>query len=200
MIKTNSVVSSYVDPAKVLEWEFKTPENEGIISIQQMYEEANSIKYNWLLFYAWCYVRTGFFRSAGMKNWDYGNLGFAYKSSRDGIKDALSEFIKHEDTSTMPEKEDVERIYLFIDSFCMDLVWKEPKPLPKPDPAPVPKPEEPKPEEPKPEEPTGTQKSFPWLKILVPLIAGGLAIASLFVPGWAKILLDVILKIVNGLG
>lgn len=206
-IKTESKTPAWVDPAKVLEWEFKTPEKEGIISIHQMYEEATKLSMNWLLFYTWCYARTSGFMTKGMKNWDYGNFGGQYKTSREGIKDALSEFIKYPDTESMNEGKTCELLYSNIEQFCRGVIWNEPRPLPEPEkpkpPPPIPEPEKPKPDpekpqDPKPENPS-PGKPFPWLTVLVPVVVALLTVGSLFVPGWARVVIDVVIKLLSGL-
>ncbi len=199
-MKTNLEVPAWVDGMKVLDWEGQSPVREGIISIEVLKQEAS--KYcNWLLFYCWCYARTQGFTNKCMKNWDFGNFGGNFKTSRDGAKDALSEFIKFEDTSMLEEQAEVEKLYNEIEAFCRGVVWTDPKPLPKPDPIPVPPvPEKPKPEpEPAPEDPS-SQAPFDWkkwLKILGPILATVLTLGGLFLPGWAKVILDMLIKIIG---
>jgi hypothetical protein len=203
--QTKSEVPEWVDPMKVLEWTFESIEKEGVISTHQVFEEASKLKYNWLLFYCWCYVRTSGFTTQGMKHWDYGNFGGKFKTSRDGVKDALSEFIKYPDTGMMNEGRAVEILYDRIEAFCRGVVWTEPKPLPKPPepPQPKPQPPAPKPDEPAPSEPGTPQKppssgGFNW-KIIVPIAIAVLTVGSMFVPGWAKIAIDILIKLLNGL-
>lgn len=204
-MKTNSEVPKWVDASKVLDWEGTTPIHEGIISIQQMIEESKKLC-NWLLFYCWCYARTNGFTNKCMHDWDYGNFGGKYKTSRDGVKDALSEFIKYDDTAMLAEQAEVEKLYNTIEAYCRGVIWNDPHPLPEP-PKPEPKPPElPKPEpkpDPQPEpKPTEPKKPFPWLtiaKILVPIIGAVLTLGGLFLPGWAKTILDVILHILKSM-
>jgi hypothetical protein len=204
-MKTNLEVPAWVDGLKVLDWEGQTPLREGIISIEVLKQEAS--KYcNWLVFYCWCYARTQGFTNKCMKNWDFGNFGGNFKTSRDGVKDALSEFIKFEDTALLEEQAEVEKLYAEIEAFCRGVIYTEPKPLPKPEPEPIPVP--PQPEKPKPDtEPSPSEPSQPgapsdwkkWLKILGPILAGVLTLGGLFLPGWAKVVLDILVKLINGI-
>jgi hypothetical protein len=133
-----------------------------------------------------------------MKNWDFGNFGGNFKTSRDGVKDALSEFIKFEDTALLEEQTEVEKLYNEIEAFCRGVVWTDPKPLPKPEPTPIPVP--PVPEKPTPEDPSSPQAPFDWkkwLKILGPILATVLTLGGLFLPGWAKTILDMLIKIIG---
>jgi hypothetical protein len=200
-MKTNLEVPAWVDGMKVLDWEGQSPVREGIISIEVLRQESS--KYcNWLLFYCWCYARTQGFTNKCMKNWDFGNFGGNFKTSRDGVKDALSEFIKFDDTALLEEQTEVEKLYAEIEAFCRGVIYTEPKPLPVPEPTPVPpQPEKPKPEpEPTPEDPSQPQAPFgwkKWLKILGPILAGVLTLGGLFLPGWAKTVLDILIKLIN---
>ena len=174
MLKVHGKVSSVVDNKKVLEWTFKSPANEGIISIATMFIEAEYRKIDALLFYCWCYVRTQNFRNPCMKQWDYGNIGGNYATSRDGINAALNELDKYEDSSMMNEQDEVEKLYCEIFAFCQGVIYTPvptPKPVPgkpnEPKPAPVP-PKEPEPTIP----PTGDSGS--WLSKNWKILAGGL--------------------------
>jgi hypothetical protein len=203
--KTNT--PPWIDSKKVLEWTFETPHKEGIISIAQMSDEATQIKHDWLLFYCWSYVRTSGFTTLGMKHWDYGNFGGQYKTSRDGVRDALSEFIKFDSTEQMNEGVAVCDLYEQISAYCQGIVWTEPKPLPEPPkpeplPPPPPAPREPSPKPEDPATPDKPEKSVDWkkwLKILLPIIALGGTLGGLFLPGWAKAVLDTVLKVLNSL-
>jgi hypothetical protein len=205
--QTQNKVPEWVDPMKVLEWTFKSPAREGVISIHQVYEEATKQKFNWLLFYCWMYVRTSGFTTQGMKDWDYGNFGGKFKTSRDGIRDALSEFIKYPSTELMNEGKAVVILYDEIEAFCRGVVWTEPKPLPEPKPEPLPpKPETPKPKPEKPpqdeapsDEVPSPKPNIPWVKFLIPVLIAGLTAASYFVPAWAKVGIDLIIKLISGL-
>ena len=202
-MKTNVPVPAWVDVMKVLDWEGVTPLHEGIISIETLRQEANAIT-NWLLFYAWCYARTQGFTNKCMKNWDFGCYGGKYKTCREGVKDALSEFIKYDDTALLAEQVEVEKLYNEIEAFCRGVIWTEPHPLPekpKPEPLPEPKPEEPQPEEPKPYVPS-TGSSFDWkkvAKIALPILGLLGTFGGLFLPGWAKVALDFVMKILQGI-
>jgi hypothetical protein len=190
---THEKVGAWVDPQKVLEWEGSTPIHEGIISINQMLEEAEKLC-SWLLFYSWCYARTQGFTNKCMRDWDYGNFGGKYKTSRGGIKDALSEFIKYSDTSELAEQKEVEKLYGEIDAYCKGVVWSEPHPLPEPQPEPKPEPDEPSED--------GHSQPFNWvksLKILAPILATVRTLGGMFLPGWAKTIIDMILKVISGI-
>lgn len=208
--KTKSDVPAWVDPMKVLEWTFDTTEKEGVISIHQVFEEASKVKYNWLLFFAWVYARTSGFTTKGMRDWDYGNFGGKFKTSRDGIKDALSEFVKYDSTEQMNEGTLTMMIYDRVEAFCRGIVYDVPTPLPIPEPKPEPIPEPPPVQEPKPKpnEPTPTEpgnepqkpsKPFSWAKIVLPLLALLLTVGGYFVPGWAKVIFDMASKVLSGL-
>jgi hypothetical protein len=205
-MKTDSIVPEFVDHMKVFEWTEKTPLREGIISIFTMYEEAKKQKKNWLLFFCWCYARTQGFTNKCMRNWDYGNFGGIFKTNREGVRDALSEYIKYDDTSLMSEQIEVEKLYGEILAFCQGVVWTPPKPLPEPEkpkpeplppPPPATEPEKPTPE--KPPEAPGSGSAFPWVKVLIPVLLALSAVGSLFLPGWAKLIIDVFVKILSGL-
>lgn len=206
-MRTDTVVPEYVDHMKVFEWTEKTPIREGIITIFVLREEATKQQRNWLLFFCWCYARTQGFTNKCMRNWDYGNFGGVYKTSREGVRDALSEFIKYEETEAMAEQVEMEKLYKEIGLFCQGVIWTEPHPLPepekpKPEPLPPPpsqpEPEKPKPEPEKPSEP-GSGSAFPWGKLLIPALIALLTAATLFVPGWAKVVIDVVIKLLSGL-
>jgi len=208
-MKTNVTVPAWVDGMKVLDWEGETPLHEGIISIEVLRQEATK-HCNWLLFYCWCYARTQGFTNKCMKKWDFGCFGGEYKTSRDGVRDALSEFIKYEDTAMLAEQAEVEKLYNEIEAFCRGVIWTEPHPLPekpKPEPKPPePVPEEPKPHEPKPEEPKpdtpNTGSGLDWkkiAKIALPILGLLAAVGGMFLPGWAKTVLDYLMKILQGL-
>jgi hypothetical protein len=157
-------------------------------------------KINWVLFYCWCYVRTDKFHSQGWyKNWDAGRLGNKYATSSEGIRDALSEFVKFEDTELMEDEAEVTVLYKKICDFCAGIVYQPvpepPKPPPPPPPKPTPEPE-PQPD-PKPESPTNWKGI---LKIAGPILLAILGAASLVlpVPGWIKVVLEMILKAFGG--
>lgn len=213
---TKSEVPTWVDPMKVLEWTFNTTEKEGLISIHQVFEEASKVKYNWLLFFAWIYARTSGFTTKGMRDWDYGNFGGKFKTSRDGIKDALSEFVKYDNTEQMNEGTLTVLIYDRVEAFCRGVVYDEPTPLPIPPPAPkpepipepipvpqpapqpIPGPSIPTPSEPE-KPPQKPSKPFSWAKIILPILVVVLTVGSYFVPGWAKVILDMAIKALSGL-
>jgi hypothetical protein len=208
-MKTNVAVPAWVDVMKILDWEGETPLHEGIISIETLRQEAYSLT-NWLLFYCWCYARTQGFTNKCMKDWDFGCYGGKYKTCRDGVRDALGEFLKYDDTSLLAEQVEVEKLYNEIEAFCRGVIWTEPHPLPekpKPEPKPPePVPEEPKPQEPKPEEPKpdtpNTGSGFDWkkvAKIALPILGLLAAVGGMFLPGWAKTVLDYLMKILQGL-
>jgi hypothetical protein len=144
-----------------------------------------------------------------MRNWDYGNFGGVYKTSREGVRDALSEFIKYEDTQAMAEQVEIEKLYKEISLFCEGIIWNEPHPLPepqKPEPKPEPLPPPPSkpdpapdPEKPIPEKPKPEPKPFPWGRLIIPGIIAVLTAATWFVPGWAKVMIDMVVKILTGL-
>jgi hypothetical protein len=203
-MRTDTVVPEYVDHMKVFEWTEKTPIREGIITIFVLREEATKQQRNWLLFFCWSYARTQGFTNKCMRNWDYGNFGGVYKTSREGVRDALSEFIKYEDTEAMAEQVEMEKLYKEICLFCQGVIWTEPHPLPepeKPKPEPLPPPSQPDPapdpEKPQPEKPGGS--AFPWGKLLIPAVIALLTAGTLFVPGWAKVIIDVVIKLLSGL-
>lgn len=201
-MKTKGECPKWVEPMKVFEWEQKSPFREGIISIQILFQEASK-HCNWLVFYCWCYARTQGFTNKCMQDWDFGNFGGKYKTSRDGIRDALSEFIKFDDTNMLSEQAEVEKLYNEIEAFCRGVIYTEPHPLPEPPKPEPPKPQpQPEPDEPKPDEPSKPGSSFDWkkwLKILGPILAGVLTLGGLFLPGWAKTVLDILIKLISGI-
>jgi hypothetical protein len=203
-MRTDTVVPDYIDHMKVFEWTEQTPIREGIITIFVLREEATKQQRNWLLFFCWCYARTQGFTNKCMRNWDYGNFGGVYKTSREGVRDALSEFIKYEETEAMAEQVEIEKLYKEISLFCQGVIWTEPHPLPepeKPKPEPLPPPPsqpEPKPEPEKPSDP-GSGSAFPWGKLLIPAVIALLTAGTLFVPGWAKVIIDVLIRLLSGL-
>jgi hypothetical protein len=73
----------------------------------------------------------------------------------------------------------------------------EPKPKPVPPPPSQPDPA-PDPEKPQPEKPGGGS-AFPWGKLLIPAVIAILTAGTLFVPGWAKVIIDVVIKLLSGL-
>lgn len=203
-MRTTGEVPAWVLPSKVLDWMLDvTPLREGIMTVTTLQEEAQKHG-NWLLFFCWTYARTQGFTNKCMKHWDFGNFGGQYATSRDGIRDALSEFIKFEDTSLLAEQAEVEKLYNEIEAYCRGVIYTEPHPLPeppKPEP-PKPQPEPPKPEPPKPDEPNKPKPDFDWkkwLKILGPILAGVLTLGGFFLPGWAKTVLDILIKLISGI-
>jgi hypothetical protein len=64
-------------------------------------------------------------------------------------------------------------------------------PPPQPDPAPDPA-------KPQPEKPGG-RSAFPWGKLIIPAVIALLTAGTLFVPGWAKVIIDVVIKLLSGL-
>ena len=201
-MKTTDKCPEWVKPAEVLDWMLDvTPLREGIMTVSTLKEVAER-HCNWLLFFCWTYARTQGFTNKCMKHWDFGNFGGVYETSRAGLQDALSEFIKFDDTAMIDEQVEVEKLYNEVEAYCRGVVYTEPQPLPrppKPEP-PKPQPEEPKPEpeEPKPSEPGKPFDWKKWLKILGPILAGVLTLGSLFLPGWAKTVLDILIKLING--
>jgi hypothetical protein len=198
---TRAKVPDYVTVEKVFEWTMKTPFNEGVMSIHNIYEIASKVGLNWLLVYSWCYVRTEGFRHECMKRWDYGNLGGNYATSRDGVQEAVVEFLKFHDTSLLEQERETLDIYEACRAFCASYEHDKPKPLPEP-PKPPPPPPPPPPPKPEPEptpEPTPTPTPGKLGLWWIPIIIGALSIGSLFVPGWAKIIIDVIIKVLEGL-
>ncbi|UOF77061.1 procyclic acidic repetitive protein (parP) [Caudoviricetes sp.] len=210
-ILVHGKVSGYVNSNKVLEWEMQSPANEGIISIAQMQQESEYYNINFLLFYCWCYVRTKNFRDPCMKNWDYGNIGGRYETSRAGIKAALGELDKYESTLMMAEQEAVEKLYKQIDDFCNGIIYTPPKPPPeppKPEPIPEPTPKpEPKPEPtpepeptPKPDVPSKSWKDkFKWIGKIAGILAGILGVISMFIPGVPSIVWETIKMILKSI-
>lgn len=203
-MKTTLPVPASVDPMKVLEWTESTSFDEGYV-INNYFKEVSARYCNWLMFYCWCYARTQGFTNKCMKNWDFGNFGGKFKTSREGVIDALSEFLKYPETESLAEQKEVEKLYKEICDFCAGIIYTPPQELPKPKPEPIPEPvPEPKPEpQPKPEEPKPNEpgKKFDWsfLKWLLPALGALATVGSLFLPGWAKTLIDVILKVLSGL-
>jgi hypothetical protein len=203
-MQTKEPVPSYVTPAKVLEWTFDTPRPEGVHIVNTFKQEC--VEINWLLFYCWCYSRTNGFLDECCKEWDYGKLGEQYESSRDGIRDALSEFLKYDDTDLLENKEEVEKLYFDCCVWCESEVHKpvpEPEKPPVPVPAPVPEPPAPIPEPtPEPTKPPPQAGGFDWralLKIGLPILKGIVAVAGAFLPGWVKIILDIVLKVADNI-
>jgi hypothetical protein len=199
MMKINEPVPSIVDISKMLNWEEASPLKEGIMSIETIRQECKGYC-NFVLFYCWCYARTQGFTNKCMKNWDFGNFGGMFKTSRDGIKDALSEFLRYEDTSLLAEQAEVEKLYKEIIDFCGGIVWTEPD-IPVP-PKPEPKPEEPKPPvPPKPEEPKPEEPKAPfnwawakWAAVALGVVSGTVGI---FLPKYVTVIIDFIAKALN---
>lgn len=196
-MKTTEYLPSFVSPTKVLEWTFASPRKEGV-HLVGMFSQECSKEYNWLVFYCWCYSLTNGFTDPCCANWDYANLGNKYETSREGIRDAFSEFIKFEDTDVLPNSEEVQGLYLECLKFCEGVVYKpvpeteKPKPEPTPEPTPATEP------------PVGGAPvaGFDWKKLkawLLPILGLLVGLAGPFVPGWAKIALDLLLKVFNGM-
>ncbi len=192
-------VPASVTPMKVYDWTVSTAEREGFV-LGGVFQDVSGSFCNWILFYAWCYARTNGFTNENILYWDVANKGRKFETHKEGCQDALCEFLAFRSTEEMPEKAETERIYAEIIAFCEGNIYDKPKPLPippKPEPIPEPQPE-PKPEEPKPNEP-GKPFNWGWLKWALPIIGALAAAGSMFLPGWAKLIVDVILKLLNGL-
>jgi hypothetical protein len=113
---------------------------------------------------------------------------------------ALNEFLKFKDTSEMQEETRVLLTYGDILEFCSGTVYS-PTPLPPADKPEVP----PEKEQPVPETPPEKEKENPtnWkgiLKIAGPILLVILGAVSLVlpVPGWIKVVLEMILKAFGG--
>ena len=195
MLTTIPVPSTVTYP-KMFEWTQQTPFQEGVHIIS--YFQQATPHCNWVILYCWAYVRTKGFTDPCMKRWDLLNLGDNNATYSDGVKVATAELLKYPDTSMMDEQEEVEKLYKEICEFCAGIIYTPPPELPKPKPEPIPEPPPPKPEEPKPEEP-GKPFSWGFLKWLLPALGALATVGSLFLPGWAKTLIDVILKVLSGL-
>ena len=201
---------------KVSEWIQATPANEGVHLVSTFWMMAEALKINPLLFYVWCYVRTSGFRDkCWYQNWDAANLGGKFKTSTDGIKDALSEFLKYDDTSQFTEEDQMLSLYNECVKFGDGIVYDEPTPLPVPPPAPVPVPvpvPNPFPDMPVPpqlppaEEPQEPPSSggFNYKKILSWLgVIGGIAGAVIVfvpLPPGVKTVVMLIISALKGLG
>jgi hypothetical protein len=99
----------------------------------------------------------------------------------------------------MAEQVEMEKLYKEICLFCQGVIWTEPHPLPEPE-KPKPEPLPPPATEPeKPPEAPGSGSAFPWVKVLIPVLLALSAVGSLFLPGWAKLIIDVFVKILSGL-
>jgi hypothetical protein len=186
--------------SKVSDWVTFTPFNEGIHLVTSFFSQADR-RCNALLFYCYCYVRTGGFRNpCWYNNWDAANVGSKYATSKDGIQDALSIFLSFEETSLIQEEDEVLKLYGEVVAYCKGIVYTEPTPLPDlpvptPPPAPVPEPV-PQPEPiPTPENKT----SFKWLQWVLPILGVAATAASVFLPGWAKVVIDIVMKLLTGL-
>lgn len=186
-MKFSEPVPSNINTTVMLDWEAYSPTNEGIVPLYYLMEIAKP-KTNWLLFYAWCYVRTNAFRNSGMMHWDFGNLGNQYASSRDGIRDALNEYLKMNCTEQMPikEKEGVESIYHAIIDFAKGVKYKVILPSER---------------DKKTEAEVVAMKLKPkkpawkrWLKIIGTSAAAGFSAGALVPEGWIKETLKVIFK------
>lgn len=193
-MKIKEKAPEFVNATKVYEWNESTQYREQVFPDE--FEEIGKKYCNWLLFYCWCYVRTQGFTNKAMKNWDVGNYGGKYKNLRDGIADALSEFIKFNDTEEIQEQKAIEKIYQEIVFFCQGIIYNKPNPLPetetkppippippipKPVPAPIPAPQK------------KVSKSL-ILSILVILST----IGGFIFPAWLQQLLDAIIAIIRG--
>lgn len=190
---------AHVDPMKVFEWEQVSAFREGIISVTVLAEEATKAGFNWLLFYCWCYARTQGFTNRCMRDWDLANFGGRYKTFRDGVKDALSEFLKYTDTEMLAEEKEVLKLYAEVEAFCRGVVWTEPAPLPVPTPVPVPVPvPTPAPvpvPAPAPEGPPAGKPFWQSWKVLLGALSAAVAVASMFlpIPGWVSAVIKLLL-------
>ena len=195
---THGPVPSTVTHGKVLEWTFETPRPEGV-HLVTTFELAAAGRANWLLFYCWSYSRTNGFKDPCCKEWDYGKLGSKYDTSGDGARDAFSEFEKYDDTQMMENAEEVEQLYKDCVAWCDGEVHHPPVPEPKPPEPPVPEPQ-PEPSEPTKPPPPQEGGGFDWrklLKVAVPILRGILTVAAAFLPGWVKIVLDIVLRVAD---
>lgn len=194
----------YADSKEVFEWVFKTEIQEGTHLVFSFIRYQENM--NWLLLYAWCYVRTKGFTDECMRRWDIANIGGNYESYEKGLQNAAAEFLKYDDTSMLQEEEEVLKIYEQIENFCKDFSFDPPQPIPeppKPQPQPMPQPPQPMPEPPEPpkppEKPPEAPKKFPWSSIILSILTIAQTALSIFLPGWAKILLSLFIKIFESL-
>lgn len=195
---TNIPVPKTVSYSKIFEWTQKTELDEGVHLIAP-FMEANPYC-NWVLLYAWCYVRTAGFRDPCMKRWDLLNLGENNETYSLGVQAAINEMLKYPNTDLMAEKDEVEKIYKEICDFCEGIVYTPPKPLPKP-PAPEPIPVPPNPDEPS--TPTEPGKPTNWtgiIKVAGPILLAILTVAGFIfpIPSFVKTILELILKAFGG--
>ena len=124
---TKSPAPEAVTPLKLLDFEEITPLREGVTSITYMEGFAKHKKANWVLFYAWCYVRTKGFRDSCMARRDIGNSGKTFEALTDGIKDAVTAFLSYPSTAYMDECVSVELLYTKIQEFCTTSVYDSPQ-------------------------------------------------------------------------
>lgn len=201
-----SQVPEYVSWAKVGKWIDATDFNEGVhlVTAFNLIAEKSC---NWALFYSWCYVRTlGFRDPCWMNSWDAGKTGKVYETSKDGIVDALNQFLTFGDTEKMPDEARVLLIYRDILEHCEGVVF-EPTPIPppvqepeKPKPEPVP---EPVPAEPKPEPKPGPTEGSPIGEVFAFLLPIALTLwrtvgSFLPLPKWVHTVVEIFLKLIGG--
>lgn len=201
-MKVTEKLPDYVTRQKVIDWIDSTSFYEGIHLVTQFCVAAEK-HCNWVLFYSFCYAKTNGFRHPCWDNWDAANFGEKYASSEDGIRDALTVFLAFDDTSLIDVETEMLRVYNDILQFAQGVIYKPVPPIPEPkkeEPQkPIPEPSDPNKEEPIPTQPTPPEKGANWLKwiaLIVPAIAG---VAALFLPGWAKTLLDLIVALFSNI-
>jgi hypothetical protein len=186
-----STVPDYVDTAKLLRWEEQSKPIEGMVFAETMKQECVAQGINWLLFYCWCYVSTQAFRNPCLKNWDIAYIGGNFRTFREGVKEAVSEILKYENTAMFAQQKEIESLYESIDAFCKGVVWTEPKPPVEPTKPPT-KPD--KPEEPQQSDEPKKSSPLAWLKIAVPLLVVAGFVAKMFLPGSVGAIIDMVLK------
>jgi hypothetical protein len=157
---------------------------------------GDAYKVNWLLLHCWGVIRSDFGTSKVYNdNLDIFALGGRFATYRDAVNSGASEFKKFVDTKMVQEQNELESMYAACIEFCKKLPEPNPvppPPEPKPEPAPVPKPT------PRPE-PQPPKSNWKWIKVLLPILITIATIGSLFLPGWAKTILDVIIKMLESI-
>jgi hypothetical protein len=188
-MRLDSKLPEYITGVKVYEWTETTPYREQIFV--ETFNDVVKGRCNWVLCMLWCYVRTQGFTNACMKDWDCLNYGGKYKTLRDGIQDAVVEFLKYEVTDNLKEQKEVERLYKEIDDFCKGIIYTEPHPLPE-EPKPVPVPvTTPVPL------PVPVPKKLDWRVAISGILIVIPVIADYLLPGYAQFALDVVIKLVK---
>lgn len=173
-----------------------------------MVEESKPHNLNYILLISLSAIRTALWTSYEYKaNSDMFGLGGRFLTYRDSIRAGADELARYEDTSLIPEEEEILKMYKSCIDACLKL--SEPTippehPKPKPE-EPKPKPEEPKPEEPKPEEPSKPgdwKKGLGFLGTIASILLSVWGIISIWIPspvsGIVKIVLEAIKNIFGG--